>query len=54
VTEVGCGTRRQVIAIFDMGPQRPFVVCRQQRPGTRGGAREVLACSAYFVSEFDR
>ena len=57
VTEVGCedpvrgGT---VIAIFDMGVHRPFVVYRQQQPGTRDGAREVLACNAYFVSEFDR
>jgi hypothetical protein len=57
VTEVGRedpvrgGT---VIAIFDMGPHRPFVVYRQQRPGTRDGTRDVLACSAYSVSEFDR
>ena len=57
VTEVGRqdpvhgGT---VIAIFDLGPHRPFVVYRQQRPGTREGVRQVLAHDAYFVSEFDR
>ena len=57
VTEVGCedpvrgGT---VIAIFDMGQHRPFVVYRQERPGTRDGVREVLACDAYFVSAFDQ
>jgi hypothetical protein len=56
VTEVGQpdplrdGT---VIAIFDMGSRRPFVVCRQQRPGSRDGIREVLECSAYSVLEFD-
>ncbi len=42
-----------VLAIFDMGPQRPFVVCRQQQPGSRDGIREILGCSAYSVSEFD-
>jgi hypothetical protein len=56
VTEVGLpdplrgGT---VIAIFDMGPQRPFVVYRQQQPGSRDGVREILGCSAYSVLEFD-
>lgn len=43
-----------VITNFDMGVHRPFVVYRQQQPGARDGAREVLACNAYFVSEFDR
>ena len=42
-----------VIAIFDMGPHQPFVVCRQQQPGSREGIREVLACSAYSVLQFD-
>lgn len=42
-----------VIAIFDMGPGRPFVVCRQQRPGSRDGTRETLDCTAYSVLEFD-
>jgi hypothetical protein len=56
VTEVGLpdplrgGT---VIAIFDMGPHQPFVVCRQQRPGSRDGIREMLECNAYSVLEFD-
>jgi len=57
VTEVGLpdpvrgGT---VIAIFDMGLHQPFVVCRQQQPGSRDGVREVLAPSAYSVLEFER
>jgi hypothetical protein len=42
-----------VIAIFDMGPRRPFVVCRQQQPGSRDGNREILECNAYSVLEFD-
>ena len=42
-----------VIAIFDMGQRQPFVVCRQQRPGSRDGMREILECSAYSVLEFD-
>lgn len=56
VTEVGRpdplrgGT---VIAIFDMGPHQPFVVCREQQPGSGDGIREVLDCSAYSVLEFD-
>ena len=56
VTEVGRpdpllgGT---VIAIFDMGPHQPFVVYRQQQPGSRDGIREILGCSAYSVMEFD-
>ncbi len=56
VTEVGLpdplhgGT---VMAIFDMGWQRPFVVFRQDEPGSTDGVREVLACSAYSVREFD-
>jgi hypothetical protein len=43
-----------VIAIFDMGPREPFVVCRQQELGSRDGVREVLGCHAYSVLEFDR
>jgi hypothetical protein len=56
VTEVGKrdplrgGT---VIAIFDMGPHRPFVVCWQQEPGDGRGVREILGCNAYAVLEFD-
>jgi hypothetical protein len=43
-----------VIAIFDMGPRDPFVVCRQQEIGSRDGVRDVLGCHAYSVLEFDR
>jgi hypothetical protein len=56
ITEVGMpdplrgGT---VMAIFDMGPHQPFVVWRHLETGVRHGAREVLACTAYQVSEFD-
>jgi hypothetical protein len=42
-----------VIAIFDMGPHQPFVVCRQREPGSRSGVREILGSSAYSVLEFD-
>lgn len=54
VTEVGLrdpllgGT---VIAIFDMGPHRPFVVCREQE--SRAPAHEILDSTAYAVQEFD-
>jgi hypothetical protein len=41
-----------VMAIFDMGSHRPFVVWWQQEPGGQG-VREVLGCSAYSVLEFD-
>jgi hypothetical protein len=56
ITEVGMpdplrgGT---VMAIFDMGPHQPFVVWRHLEAGVRQGAREVLASTAYSVSEFD-
>ena len=56
VTEVGGldplrgGT---VIAIFDMGAHEPFVVWRQQEPGSGDALREVLGCNAYAVLEFD-
>ncbi|MGN6171127.1 MAG: hypothetical protein ACTHQQ_23600 [Solirubrobacteraceae bacterium] len=42
-----------VIAIFDMGPRNPFVVCRQQQLVSREGVRETLGCHAYSVLEFD-
>lgn len=56
ITEVGrpdplCGGT--VIAIFDMGPHQPFVVCWQQEPGRGNAVREVLGCEAYSVLEFD-
>ena len=56
VTEVGRpdpvrgGT---VIAVFDMGLHQPFVVCREQLPGSRDGIREILECNAYSVVEFE-
>lgn len=56
VTEVGerdplrGGT---VMAIFDMGPQQPFIVWRQPETGTPAGVREVLGSSSYSVSEFE-
>ena len=43
-----------VMAIFDMGPHRPFVVWRQPDDRIREGVREVLGCNAYAVSEFDQ
>lgn len=43
-----------VIAIFDMGLHQPFVVCRQQHPGSRDGVREILGCNAYSVLAFDQ
>ena len=42
-----------VIAIFDMGPHQPFIVYRQQQPGSQDGIREILECSAYSVLAFD-
>jgi hypothetical protein len=56
VTEVGMpdpvlgGT---VLAIFDMGPHQPFVVWRRNGD-VDDGVRDVLACNAYSVLEFDR
>ena len=56
VTEVGepdplrGGT---VLAIFDLGAHRPFVVWRQASPGAGDGTREVLGCTAYSVLDFD-
>ena len=42
-----------VIAIFAMGPDQPFVVCRQQEPGSQAGMREILGSRASSVQEFD-
>jgi len=42
-----------VVAIFDMGPQQPFVVCRQPGADARDRARDILGSSAYSVLEFD-
>jgi hypothetical protein len=41
------------IAIFDMGPRRPFVVWWQDDDQAPEGVREILGASAYAVSEFD-
>lgn len=56
VEEVGRGDPLRggtVMAIFDMGPHQPFIVWRQPDDQRREGVREVLACNAYAVSEFD-
>jgi hypothetical protein len=42
-----------VVAIFDMGNHRPFVIWWQPDVLADEGVREVLGCSAYSVSEFD-
>ena len=56
ITEVGisdplCGGT--VMAIFDMGPNQPFVVWRQPDSGSPSSVREILGCNAYAVLEFD-
>jgi hypothetical protein len=56
VTEVGRSDPLRggtVIAIFDMGRQRPFVVWWQRDSGSHEDAREVLGPHAYSVLEFD-
>ena len=56
VTEVGTpdplrgGT---VLAIFDMGERRPFVVWRRPDGGIPPDVREILGPRAYSVVEFD-
>ncbi len=40
------------MAIFDMGPHQPFVIWRES-DAVRDGVREILACNAYSVLEFD-
>jgi len=42
-----------VLAIFDLGMRQPFVVWRQDDPGTGEGVREILGSSVYSVLEFD-
>jgi hypothetical protein len=56
VTTVGqpdpiCGDT--VLAIFDMGPHQPFVVCHRHGDGPLDNRCEVLDGNAYAVSEFD-
>lgn len=56
VTEVGMPDPLRggiVMAIFDMGPHRPFVVWRQPNGAGRAGTLEILGCNAYTVLEFD-
>ena len=42
-----------VMAIFDLGPHQPFVVCRRRATDSADGVRDVLDCNAYTVLEFD-
>jgi hypothetical protein len=42
-----------VMAIFDLGPHDPFVVCRSGVAGSANGVREVLGRHAYAVLEFE-
>jgi hypothetical protein len=56
VTEVGTPDPLRggiVLAIFDMGEHRPFVVWWQPHGGIPAGIREVLGNNAYSVVEFD-
>jgi hypothetical protein len=41
-----------VTAIFDMGPNQPFVVYCQHAADPEGQSCDVLGCHAYSVSEF--
>ena len=55
VTEVGMPDPLRggiVLAIFDMGQQRPFVVWRRPCGGTPAEEHEVLGKHAYSVVEF--
>jgi hypothetical protein len=56
ITEVGRSDPLRggtVVAIFDMGPNQPFVVWWQGDNGVPDGGREILGCNAYAVLEFD-
>jgi len=56
VTEVGLADPLRggmVLAIFDMGHCRPFVVWWQPQGGAPTGLREILDPHAYAVVEFD-
>jgi hypothetical protein len=56
VTEVGLPDPLRggvVLAIFDMGHHRPFVVWWQPHGDASTGLREILAPHAYAVVEFD-
>ena len=57
VTEVGTPDPVRggiVMAIFDMGHHRPFVVWWRPDGGLRSGVPEVIRDAAYSVVEFDR
>ncbi len=41
-----------VIAIFDMGPQQPFVLYHELAESAQEQLGEVLGCSSYSVTEF--
>jgi hypothetical protein len=56
VTEVGVPDPLRggiVLAIFDMGQQRPFVVWWRPEGGAPPGVREILGHHAYSVVEFE-
>jgi hypothetical protein len=56
VTEVGMPDPLRggiVLAIFDMGQRRPFVVWWRPHGGALTGVREILGQHAYAVVEFD-
>ncbi len=56
ITEVGVPDPLRggiVLAIFDMGRHKPFVVWRRPQDGTPTGVREILSDRAYAVVEFD-
>ena len=56
ITEVGSSDPLRggtVMAIFDLGPHRPFVVWWQPESGRPDGVREILGCNVYAVLEFE-
>jgi hypothetical protein len=56
ITEVGTPDPLRgdtVIAIFDMGPNQPFVVWRRRELESGNEVHEVLGSHAYSVLEFD-
>jgi hypothetical protein len=56
ITEVGAPDPLRggvVLAIFDMGHQRPFVVWWRPPGGAQTGVREILGHHAYSVVEFE-
>jgi hypothetical protein len=56
ITEVGAPDPLRggvVLAIFDMGHLRPFVIWWRPHGGARTGVREILTHHAYSVEEFD-